>query len=90
MRIAAVAVLGLFLLLVSIAIFAYGSLTQDALLQGSENGKSNNVDYLAFFGFAFGGAGFLIFLFAVWQWIGKWRLDRGVAVKGGARPSSSA
>jgi hypothetical protein len=63
--------LGVALILASVAVFAYGNLKTSAPLMGSENGQASSVDYVAFFGFGFGGAGFLILLFSLFQYFGK-------------------
>ena len=80
-----VVMLGTSLILASVAIFAYKNLTNYPPYLSSENGESTYVDYVAFFGFALGGAGFLILLFAFLQWFGKWGPEHGVLVKRSTR-----
>ncbi len=73
--------LGVSLLLASVAFFTYGRLTENPPYLSSENGQNSNVDYVAFFGFALGGAGILILLFAFLQWFSKWGPEHGIRVK---------
>ncbi len=62
-------VLGVSLILAAVTIYSYGALTASPpLLLGSEGNQEVGVDYFAFFGFAFGGAGAIILLFTVLQW----------------------
>ena len=81
MKIAAVVLLGVSLILISGAILAYKNLTGYPSLLGSEDGQSTYVDYVAFFCFALGGAGFLILLFGFLQWFTKWGPEHGIMVK---------
>jgi hypothetical protein len=80
-----VAILGISLILASVAIFAYDSLKTSLPYLSSANGQSTNVDYVAFFCFGLGGAGVLILVFALLQLFGKWGPERGVMVKRGTR-----
>jgi uncharacterized membrane protein (DUF4010 family) len=76
-----VAILGISLILASAAIFAYDSFETSPPYLSSANGQSTNVDYVAFFCFGLGGAGFLILLFALLQLFGKLGPERGGMVK---------
>ncbi len=76
-----IAILGISLILASVAIFAYDSLKTSPLYLSSANGQNTNVDYVAFFCFGLGGAGVLILLFALLQLSGKWGPEHGVNVK---------
>jgi hypothetical protein len=78
-----VAILGISLIVASVAIFAYDSLETSPPYLSSTNGQSTNVDYIAFFCFGLGGAGVLILLFALLQLFGKRGPERGVMRKRG-------
>jgi hypothetical protein len=80
-----VAILGVSLIVASVAIFAYYSLETSPPYLSSANGQSNSMDYVAFFCFGLGGAGVLILLFALLQLFGKRGPERGVMVKRGTR-----
>ena len=80
-----VVILGASLILASLAVFAYKYLTNFPPLLSSGNGQNTYVDYATFFGFALGGAGVLILLFAFLQWFGKWGPEHGIMVRGGTR-----
>jgi len=67
-------VLGVALVLLGAAVLVYENFTTPPPLLVSGNNQGSQVNYLAFFGFAFGGAGFLILLFSFFQWFGKRRL----------------
>ncbi len=64
-------VLGALLLLSGIALVAYESFNVSPPLLGSESGQIASINYLAFFGFALGGAGVLILVFSFIQWYTK-------------------
>ena len=76
-----VAILGVLLILASIAIFAYDNLTYYPIYTTSENGQTTVVDYVTFFCFGLGGAGVLILVFALLQLFGKLGPERGLMVK---------
>jgi hypothetical protein len=80
-----VAILGISLILASVAIFAYDNLTYYPIYATSDNGQSTIVDYVGFFCFGIGGAGVLILVFALLQLFGKLGPERGVMVKRGTR-----
>ena len=77
-----VVLLGVSLILASVAIFAYENLTSSPPVLGSGNGENTDGDYVAFLAFALGGGGVLILLFAFLQWFGKWGPKHGIMVKG--------
>jgi len=69
-------IIGTVLILASATIFASQNFTTQRTyppVVSSESGQATTVNYVAFFGFAFGGAGFLILLFSFFQWYGKRR-----------------
>jgi hypothetical protein len=66
-----VAILGISLILASVAIFAYDKLEPFPPYLSSTNGQSSSVDYVAFFCFGLGGAGVLILVFALLQLFGN-------------------
>ncbi len=73
MKIEAVVALGVILVLAGIAAIAYDCWSAQTPVLGGQSGQEASVDYMAFFGFALGGGGFLILLFSVFQWRGKRR-----------------
>jgi hypothetical protein len=70
----AIVVLGVILVLAGVAILAYDSSVVQPPLLGAESDQGASVNYLAFFGLALGGGGFLILLFSAFQRYGKRRL----------------
>ena len=76
-----IVVLGVSLILASVAIFAFENLANSPPVLGSGNGQGRNGDYVAFFAFALGGGGVLILLFAFLQWFGRWGPKHGIMVK---------
>jgi ABC-type cobalamin transport system permease subunit len=70
----AMVVIGITLVLAGAIILAYDTSLVKPPLLGVESGQVASVNYLAFFGFALGGGGFLVLLFSVFQWYVKRRL----------------
>ena len=64
-------VVGALLILVGIALITYESFNSGPPVLGAVTGQSTGVNYLAFFGFALGGAGILILIFSFVQWFTK-------------------
>ncbi len=64
-------VLGALLLIAGTTLVAYDNFAASPPLLGSESGQGASINYLAFFGFALGGAGVLILVFSFIQWYTK-------------------
>jgi hypothetical protein len=64
----ALVILGVCLLIAGVATFAVENFKGYPPLLGSVSEQADSVNYLTFFGFAFGGAGVLILAFVVLQW----------------------
>jgi hypothetical protein len=74
-------VTGASLLLSGVLIFAYGYFTNYTPYVSYENGYTY-IDYVAVFGFAFGGTGALILSFVLFRRFGKWAREHGAIVSG--------
>ncbi len=76
-------VLGVSLLLASAMLFVVQDFNErPPILTGNSQSEFN---YVAFFGFALGGAGALILLFAFLQWLSEWGPKHGLWVKSANR-----
>ena len=72
---------GVLLLLLAVLVFSYGYFTNYTPYVSYDNGYTY-IDYVAIFGFAFGGTGALL-LFAVFsRRFGKWAREHGAIVRG--------
>lgn len=72
---------GASLLLLGVLIFAYGYFTNHTPYVSHENGYTY-IDYVAVFGFAFGGTGGLILSFVLFRRFARWSREHGAIVRG--------
>jgi hypothetical protein len=77
-----VLLLGFILWIVGLSIFACGYLTNYAPYVNSDNGQYTYIDYVALFGYGFGGLGVLILLSVFLPRFRSWAKEHGAITRG--------